>query len=269
VSVDLSSASNVEGETADGAPFTSGGLDGNGFALSANLLAGGQVWRNTPFYFWAGVGGPNVVSATGQTIGLPVDYWSAVRFLATGVNGNHPNLTFTVTYTDGSTDTYTRSVSEWLLPQGYAGESVAAVMPYRNFADGSQDSTFVFVYGYELVLAGNKAVQSITLPSDSGVMVLGVTVVYEAVAGGGGRVAPPAGGGALPPESGSSRGEIQHGSTAVQAVAGAFAPGDRADAGAFNPYAVLGQLGRRKAAATAALLDNKAGDDPLGDVVGL
>jgi hypothetical protein len=267
VSVNLSSASNVEGETADGVPFGSGGLDGNGYAISADLLAGGQVWRNTPFYFWAGVGGPNVVSAAGQTVGLPVDSWSAVRLLATGVNGNHPNLTFTVTYTDGSADTYARSVSEWLLPQGYAGESVAAVMPYRNYADGSQDSTFVFVYGYELALAGDKAVQSITLPSDSGVMVLGVTVAYEATSGGGGRVAPPTGGGALPPESGSSGGESRHRGAGTPAVGGAFAPGDRADAGAFSPYAVLGPLARRKATATIALLENKPGGDPLADAV--
>jgi hypothetical protein len=174
--VDLSGAYNREGLTADGAPFTGGGLDGTGVALSADLLHGSQSWRNTTFSLGP-TGSANAVSAAGQTIDLPAGSFSYLRFLATAVNGNQPDVTFTVTYADGSTDTFTRSISDWTSPQNYAGEAVAVTMPYRNAADGSQDSGTFSLYGYELALDGSKQVQSITLPNNGNVMVLAMTLV--------------------------------------------------------------------------------------------
>jgi hypothetical protein len=172
--VDLSGAYNVEGLTADGAAFTGGGLDGNGFALSADLLNSSQAWHNTTFSFGP-TGSANAVSAAGQTIDLPAGSFTDLRLLATAVNGSQTDVAFTVTYTDGSTDTFTPSISDWTAPQNYAGEAVA--MPYRNAADGSKDTGTFSLYGYDLALDGSKQVQSITLPDNGNVIVLGMTLV--------------------------------------------------------------------------------------------
>jgi disulfide oxidoreductase YuzD len=56
--------------------------------------------------------GNNVVSAAGQTINLPAGSFSTLNFLATAVNGNQPNQKFVVTYTDGTTDTFTQGISD-------------------------------------------------------------------------------------------------------------------------------------------------------------
>ena len=87
-------------------------IDGGGAALSANLLGTSQTWNGTPFTIGA-PGSSNVVSATGQTISLPAGQYASLQFLALAVNGNQANQTFTVHYADGTTQTFTQSLSDW------------------------------------------------------------------------------------------------------------------------------------------------------------
>ena len=108
----------------------------------------------------------------GQTIALPAGNDSAFSFLATGVNGNQPNLTFTVTYTDSTTQTFTQSISDWFTPQSYSGESIAASTAYRNTASGGMDNRTFDLYGYSFTLDSSKTVESITLPDDSNLEIL-------------------------------------------------------------------------------------------------
>jgi hypothetical protein len=172
--VDLSNSFNRVGIVTDGSTFT-GGLDGDGSALSANLLGSSVSWNGQTF----ALGSPdtnNVVSAAGQTINLPAGNYSSLNFLATGVNGNQPNQTFTVTYTDGTTQTFTQSISDWYTPQGYSGESTAVSTAYRDNGDGSMDNRTFNVYGYSLALDGSKTVQSVTLPNDGNVEILAITL---------------------------------------------------------------------------------------------
>jgi hypothetical protein len=86
--VDLSSSFNQIGIVADGTP-SSVGLDGNGDAYSTNLLG-------------------STVTANGVDFNL--------------------GAAFTVNYTDGTSDTFTQGMSDWLTPQGYAGESNVLVL---------------------------------------------------------------------------------------------------------------------------------------------
>jgi hypothetical protein len=99
-----------------------------------------------------------------------------VSFLATGVNGNQPNQLFRVTYTDGTTQTFTRSISDWFTPQNYPGESTAVTMPYRDTASGGRDSRTFQLYAYSLPVNPAKQVQSIGLPFNSNVEVLAIDV---------------------------------------------------------------------------------------------
>src|SRR5205823_12603268 len=106
----------------------------------------------------------DVVSANGLTITLPTTFASSVSFLATGVNGNQANQVFKITYTDGSTQTVTQSISDWFTPQNFAGEATAATMPYRDVFNGGRDPRTFRVYGYSFPVNSTKQVQSITLP---------------------------------------------------------------------------------------------------------
>jgi hypothetical protein len=173
--VDLSRSFNQVGIVRDGGRF-SGGLDGGGAALSGGLLGTGLSWNGTAFVLGpAGVS--DVVAAAGQTIGLPAGSFTALRFLATAVNGNQPGQTFVVTYADGTTDTFTQGVSDWFTPQGYAGESDALDMAYRDRGDGTRDNRTFHVYGYSLTLRPGKAVKSVTLPKNSRVKILAMSLV--------------------------------------------------------------------------------------------
>jgi predicted alpha-1,2-mannosidase len=170
--VDLSAQFNRVGIVNDGTTFT-GGLDGQGNAYSANLLgsslsAGGQTFS---------LGAPgtnNVVKAAGQTIVLPAGSYGALTFLGAAVNGNQPNQTFTVTYADGTTDTFTQSFSDWHTPQGYAGEATAATLGYRNRSNGSTQNGPYYLYLYRFALDSSKTVVSITLPDNANLEILAI-----------------------------------------------------------------------------------------------
>ncbi|HEX4145357.1 MAG TPA: choice-of-anchor Q domain-containing protein [Pirellulales bacterium] len=174
--VNLSGQFNLPGITAAGAHFT-GGLDGQGNALSASALGSTLTWNGTTFNL-APAGADDVVQAVGQTINVPSGSYSQVELLATGVNGNQANQTFTVHYTDGTSKTITQSISDWHMPQGYAGESIAASTSYRNTSSGGTDSQGPFnVYAYSIPVDNSKTVSSITLPNNKNVAVLSISAV--------------------------------------------------------------------------------------------
>ena len=176
-SVSLSGAFNRTGIYADGSTFAStGGLDGGGAALSANLLGTSQTWMGTTFAIGP-AGSSDVVSATGQTIALPAGQDGSLDLLATGVDGNQPNLTFTVNYSDGTTATFTQSVSDWFTPQNYSGESEAVTMAYRDLSNGTKDNRTFYLYGYTFALNSAKTVSSVTLPNDADVELVAATLV--------------------------------------------------------------------------------------------
>ena len=174
-SVSLSGAFNRTGIYADGSTFT-GGLDGGGAALSANLLGTSQTWLGTTFAIGP-AGSSDVTSAAGQTIALPAGQNVALDLLATGVDGNQPNLTFTVNYSDGTTAVFTQSVSDWFTPQNYPGESKAVTMAYRDLSNGTPDNRTFFLYGYSFALNSAKTVRSLTLPNDADVELLAIDLL--------------------------------------------------------------------------------------------
>src|SRR5207248_1123495 len=115
----------------------SGGLDGNGHAYSNSQIRTFLAYNGQSF----GLGSPgetnalDVVAAGGQTIALPAGRYAALSLLATGVNGSQANQPFTLTYTDGTTQTFSQSLSDWSSPAGLPGETVVATMKSWNNAD--------------------------------------------------------------------------------------------------------------------------------------
>ena len=173
--INLSSAFNRTGIVTDGSTF-SGGLDTYGDALSANLLGTSITVGGASFTF-----GPantnNAISAAGQTIALPASSDSALKLLATAVNGAQVNQTFTVTYTDGTTAKFTQSISDWAAPQNFFGETTAATTAYRDRSNGSAQAGSFNVYEYTFTLNSSKTISSITLPTDANVEILAATLL--------------------------------------------------------------------------------------------
>jgi predicted alpha-1,2-mannosidase len=172
---------NLCGIFTDGTTFPiSASLDGVGYAYSSNLLGSSLTWNGSTFTFGP-ANNPDVYNS--MTITLPSGQYNTLNLLAAGVNGSQISQTFSVTYTDGTTSTFTQSLSDWCYPQGYSGESQVATMPYRDTSSGGQDDTTNYLYGYSFNIDSSKAVQSLTLPNNRNVVVLGVALAGPVATG--------------------------------------------------------------------------------------
>ncbi len=174
--VDLSSEFNVNGIYKDGTTYTTGGLDGDGYSYSANLLTPSRVFGGVLFDF-----GPanelDAVGCSGQSVALPQGQFAGLMLLATGVEGSQTSETLTVNYTDGTSSKFTQSFSDWYTPQNFSGESEGVAMAYRNYENGTKDQRTFNLYEYRFALNPAKVVQSISLPNDPDVRVLAATLL--------------------------------------------------------------------------------------------
>ena len=173
--VNLSGNYNLIGITTDGKSFSNGGLDGEGFAYSANLLTSGSNDVGTQFLF----GNPdvaNVVYGAGQTIALPQGQFAYLQLLGVGVNGDQANQPFIVTYTDGTTATSNLTLTDWY------GLASQIQMAYRNESNGNADVHYVGLGFFNIALDSSKTVRSLTLPQNRNVVVLAATLKFEQTA---------------------------------------------------------------------------------------
>jgi len=175
VPVDLASAYNVTAIYNDGSTFApAASLDNDGYSFSEQTLGAEQVGDGVVFK----LGPSNAPDAvTGKTVTLPAGKFASLKVLAVGVNGNQEMQTFTVTYADGTSSSFTQSLSDWASPRNFSGESVAVEMPYRLAADGSKDSRTFYGYTYSFGLDSSKEVRSVSVPSNRDVLVFALTLV--------------------------------------------------------------------------------------------
>lgn len=174
--VDLSPYFTLYGVYTDGSTYTTGGLDGDGYSYSENLLGPSRVLNGLLFNLGP-ANAPDAVASNGQTISLPAVKAADLILFGTGIQGNQASQTLTVTYTDGSSTKFTQNFSDWYTPSNFPREYEAVAMPYRNFDDGTKDNRTFSLYAYPLPLNKAKTVQSVTLPSDPDVVVLGATLL--------------------------------------------------------------------------------------------
>ncbi len=174
--VDLSSEFSLYGIYKDGTTYTTGGLDGDGYSYSANLLTPSRVYNGILFKF-----GPendlDAVGCSGQLVSLPQGKFSGLMLLATGVEGDQASQTLTVNYTDGTSSKFVQSFSDWYTPANYPHEYEGVAMAYRNFDNGTEDDRTFNLYAYQFVLNPAKVVQSLLLPDNSHVVVLAATLL--------------------------------------------------------------------------------------------
>jgi alpha-mannosidase len=175
VSVDLAPAYNATGIYEDGSTFDeASSLDDGGYALPAQPLGSTLEWDGVLFRLGP-ANAPDVV--TGATVALPSGKFAGLKMLATAVDGSQKSQTFTVAYADGTSSTFTQSLSDWYSPATFDGESTAASVPYRVSGDGDTDDGTFHVFGYSLDLDSSKVVHSITLPNNRGVVIFAMALV--------------------------------------------------------------------------------------------
>jgi hypothetical protein len=173
--VDLSSYFNLNGISSDSATAAAN-LDATGNSLSAERLGAQIAWEGSTFAL-GGAGRNNVLRAAGQVIKLPASRrGSRLKLLGMATNGNQ-STTFLITYTDGTSESITRTFGDWHAGGGVAGQSVAKAMPYRNTPAG-QDAVLgpFYVYGYTLETNPAKQIASITLPTNADVKILAMNI---------------------------------------------------------------------------------------------
>jgi hypothetical protein len=175
--VNLASDFNILGISGDGKTFSAnGGFDGAGNAYSDNLLGSAPNWDGCPFSLVAS-GGPEAVQCAGQTIALPTGQYTGLLMLGAAVNASQPNQTFEIHYADGTSIAVNQSISVWTAAQNYAGESVAFSTAYVDTSGGTNNTEMpVNIYGYVLGLNDSKTIQSVTLPNNTNVVILAMTV---------------------------------------------------------------------------------------------
>jgi hypothetical protein len=79
-----------------------------------------------------------------------------------------------VKYTNGTSTTFTQSLSDWATPQGYSGESVVAAMDHRDLFNGTTQSGPFYLYGYTFAIKSSLTVSSLVLPANRNVAIAAV-----------------------------------------------------------------------------------------------
>jgi predicted alpha-1,2-mannosidase len=112
-----------------------------------------------------GTGAPDNVMANGQTVTLTgAAGVTRLGFLGSGSNGNASGPA-TITFTDGTTQTFTLGLTDWAQSPAF-GNTVVATMPARNSGGGPQQIQ-VFVFEAQVTLTAGKQVARVALPAAS------------------------------------------------------------------------------------------------------
>jgi beta-glucosidase len=170
----------------DNADPAAGDFDGTGETFSAEALAagtptpltaGGQAtFGGTTFTWPTAVGTPDDVISDGQTIDLSGS-GTDLGFLGAGAFGAASG-TGTITYTDGSTQSYSLAMADWYNNAPVSGDDLATTTTSWNFSSSTQTDHPVSIYFASVPLEAGKTVASVTLPTVSASAGNGITALH-------------------------------------------------------------------------------------------
>jgi beta-glucosidase len=164
----LTAAFDNAGGSADGDPAAAD-FDGGGFSYSAQALAaagftpGARITRSGLTFTWpaADPGSPDNVLAAGQSVMLA---GSGGRLGLLGATSyGTASGTATVTYSDGSTQSFTLTLTDWWSGTPAPGTDVAGTFGYLNTPQGRRTQT-VHLYAVSIVLRPGLVPRHLTLP---------------------------------------------------------------------------------------------------------
>jgi len=176
--VSLGSVDNLYGIATQGVAITGGGIDngsGGGSAYAGSLLGTSLSYNGVSFTIPAP--GPNT-AVQSKTISLPAGKFNTLSFLGAAVNGNQQNQAFIVKYTDGTSKTFTQSLSDWGgTPGGFAGESTVITTAFKILANGTTHNGSYKLYGYSFTLDSTRTVASFAMPANRNVVMLALDLI--------------------------------------------------------------------------------------------
>ena len=114
--------------------------------------------------------------ADGQTIDLSGS-GTDLGFLGAGAFGAASG-TGTITYTDGSTQSYSLVMADWYNNAPVAGDEIATTTTSWNFSSSTQIAHPVSIYFASVPLQAGKTVASVTLPTVSAGVGNGITALH-------------------------------------------------------------------------------------------
>ncbi len=166
-------------------------IDGSQSSLSAQALAAAGVtpgakltYGGIGFSWPAAAGGqPDNVTAGGQIVDVSGS-GAELGFLTTATYGPASG-SGVITYTDGSTQSFTLTVPDW-YGTAPAGSDAVIVCAYRNRPGNTQDHTTVNVFEQTVALAAGKTVASVALPDVGNGVAGGQTAMHVFALGIGG-----------------------------------------------------------------------------------
>ena len=157
------------------------GFDGGGYYYYSGNLQSTVSWSGSTFNFGpvpnSNNGQNNFVQAKGQTISLPQGDYGWLYLAGAAANGSQQNQQITLTFTDGTTEGWTQSFSDWTGPQNYAKEAIIQKQSERVNQVGNVHSETNYVYGYAYQIPAGKTIASIKLPNNENVGILGMTML--------------------------------------------------------------------------------------------
>ena len=166
------------GITTDGYAFSNSvSFDGDGNTYSLNAI-GDSIQGNK--LLWNGVefniGSANNLSfswANGQVINVEQgSNLNVLNIAAAAVGGKTVSTDIKIKFTDGTTDTWNQSFSDWCDPAYNLGEAIISQQDYRATSSGGTNGTTNNIYGYSYSVPAGKSIESIVLPFESNLRLL-------------------------------------------------------------------------------------------------
>ncbi|GER90378.1 hypothetical protein KDW_45400 [Dictyobacter vulcani] len=145
-------------------------------ALSAAGLPKGSVTINGVNFNWrsAADGNADNYQASGQVVPVtPVAQAKTLAFLGASTGGAASG-TATITYTDGSQQTFTLGLTDWCAPTVAYNNRVAAAATYRRTPHGNQ-TIKTSVYYTDVALQSGKTIKSVTLPTNGQIHIFDIS----------------------------------------------------------------------------------------------
>lgn len=99
-----------------------------------------------------------------QIVQLPQGDYRWLYLAGAAANGSLPNQTLTLTFTDGTIDTWVQSFSDWCFPQSYQGEAIIQKQTQWVNQVGNVHNQVNYVYGYAYKIPAGKQLASVKFP---------------------------------------------------------------------------------------------------------
>jgi hypothetical protein len=135
-------------------------------------------------------GNDNFMRFAGQTIDLQSGDFSKLLMIGAGANGNQTDQAIYLNFSDGYSLRWTQSFTDWANDNGdnnnsppsgstlaSTNEALAATTSWVNHYGKDKVGYNRFVYGYSYDIPAGKTLESITLPNNSDVGILGMALI--------------------------------------------------------------------------------------------